>query len=706
MASRKTTTKQVQKKEHHVTLKARLTLLFAVCTAILAGISICIGCLTSYNGLLENVNRDLQSIGQTADVAITNSLKGTTDLAAQAQNLDYTSGDQAVILAALNSFAKESGFEAAGLVDASGNIQSTDTVLNKASLAGDTYLKKAFAAPVGTASMGTTVSDGNEDVFVPVFVRINYAGYVAVLRLPGTYYSDIIANIRVGDSGNVFILDDTGAMIGNMRPAMVSSRQNLIEEGKTDATKAEAAALYSKMIAGESGNGRYAFGGVERVCYFCPVSGSEGIFLGAVAPIVEMTSAIQKIIIAMVGSVLLCAVICSFIMYYRVANITKPITACASRLSLLAHGDLHTEVPTTKATDETGILLNALNMTMENLRGIISGISQDLAEMADGNLALTERAAFEGDFSQLSTSIGTILTSLNTAMEQINKASDQVSGGADQVSAGAQALSQGATEQASSIQELSATITEVSVKVKDNAKSAEQAKDQSAGAAAAVVQSNDHMKEMITAMKDINTKAEQISAIIKTIDDIAFQTNLLALNASVEAARAGAAGKGFAVVAGEVKSLAGKCSDSAKNTAGLIAQTVEAIGTGVNIANETERAMAEVVTRSQQVTALIDTITAASNEQATSIAQINLGVEQISSVVQTNSATAEESAAASEELSGQAQLMKSLVSHFELRGEPSASEQAREQAPGRPAAHPPIPAETLKMPSTVGTDKY
>ncbi|MEG2769394.1 MAG: methyl-accepting chemotaxis protein, partial [Oscillospiraceae bacterium] len=245
--------------------------------------------------------------------------------------------------------------------------------------------------------------------------------------------------------------------------------------------------------------------------------------------------------------------------------------------------------------------------------------------------------------------------------------SEQVASGSDQVSSGAQALSQGATEQASSIEELSATIQAVSNQIKDNANNAKMASELSSMAGKEVQNGNEHMQSMIVAMEDISSTSNKIGKIIKTIDDIAFQTNILALNAAVEAARAGSAGKGFAVVANEVRNLAGKSAEAAKNTTSLIESSINAVANGTKIADETAMSLKVVVEKSNLVLQKVEEIAEASAEQANSVVQITTGVDQISAVIQTNSATAEESAAASEELSSQSQMLKDLVGKFTLR---------------------------------------
>lgn len=312
-------------------------------------------------------------------------------------------------------------------------------------------------------------------------------------------------------------------------------------------------------------------------------------------------------------------------------------------------------------------LADALNLAAGDLRGIIEYLSKTLGEISKGNLDIENDMEFKGDFIEISRSVDEILNSLNIMMSDMTKASEQVASGSRQVSDGSQALSQGSTEQAGSIEELTASITEVGAQTKQNAINASKANEFSIAAKEDAVVGNSQMQKMLSAMTDINDSSSNISKIIKVIDEIAFQTNILALNAAVEAARAGQHGKGFAVVAEEVRNLAARSANAAKETTDLIEGSMSKAKDGTKIANQTADALTKIVDGVEKAAALIGEIATASNEQATGIAQINKGIEQVSKVVQTNSATAEQSAAASEELSSQAELLKEMVSKFKVK---------------------------------------
>lgn len=294
-------------------------------------------------------------------------------------------------------------------------------------------------------------------------------------------------------------------------------------------------------------------------------------------------------------------------------------------------------------------------------------------KLAQGELDINIDIDTKDEIGQLGKAFAIMSDNLNEVLTNISAASEQVASGAKQVSDSSMALSQGATEQASSIEELTASIEEISAQTNQNAASANEANMLAETARANAIQGNEQMKDMLNAMEEINESSANISKIIKVIDEIAFQTNILALNAAVEAARAGQHGKGFAVVAEEVRNLAARSANAAKETTDMIEGSIKKVDGGTKIAKDTADALNEIVDGVAKVAGLVSDIAVASNEQAAGISQINQGVMQVSQVVQTNSATSEESAAASEELSGQAELLREQVSRFKLRKNRSKS---------------------------------
>jgi len=479
--------------------------------------------------------------------------------------------------------------------------------------------------------------------------------------------SDFSKAITVGETGRAYILNKNGTTIGAYDDSIVESAENVQELAKTDKSLEKLALIEADMTAGKSGVGEYTYGGKDKLIAYTPINGTEGWSLGIGIVRLEYTQALTDSVMLTSVLTLIGITVAIALSIFMASRIAKPIVLSVKRLQQLAEGDLITPVPTTKAKDETGLLLSATKQTIDSLNEIVSDITEKLDAMANENLDLVVDKNYPGDFEPLEVSLKQIISSFNNIVTNIKQAASQVESGSSQVASGSQSLSQGTTEQASSLQELSATIAEISSQVKQTAMSSAQANTLATSVGTEIQTSSELMGELVEAITKISESSEQIGHIIKVIDDIAFQTNMLALNAAVEAARAGAAGKGFAVVAEEVRNLAAKSAKAARDTTALIEGSIESVEGGTKIAGVTAKSLGDVIVGAEKIINLISEISKAANEQAGSIAQVTQGIEQVSGVVQTNSATAEESAAASEELTGQATMLNEVVSKFKLR---------------------------------------
>jgi methyl-accepting chemotaxis protein len=295
----------------------------------------------------------------------------------------------------------------------------------------------------------------------------------------------------------------------------------------------------------------------------------------------------------------------------------------------------------------------------------INKISDLLEKVSQGDL--TVRANLLSDKDVLGKSLTNMIEQLRKLFDEIDLSSDRVTLGASQIADGAQTLANGSTQQAATLQELSASISDISDKSEQNAQLTGNASTLALEIMKKAEKGSGQMEHMISAVNEINQANQNISKVIKVIDDIAFQTNILALNAAVEAARAGEAGKGFAVVAEEVRNLAGKSAQSAKETGVLIANSMEKAELGTKIANETAESLSEIVDGITKSTNIITEIAQSSDEQTVAVGQINTAVTQVTDVVQQNSATAEESAASSQEMSDQSGQLKSLIEKFQIK---------------------------------------
>ncbi len=345
-----------------------------------------------------------------------------------------------------------------------------------------------------------------------------------------------------------------------------------------------------------------------------------------------------------------------------------------SGLDALANGELAIDVEVENPDEDTLEISqdfvqihSSLKTMVTAIRSYIDETSQILESLARRNLDVGIDREYLGDFAKMKTSINVFTEALNGIFEEIGSASHEIADGANEVSSIAQSLSSGSTEQASSIEEITASMSEISNQTRQNAERAQQAEGLASTVKVQAESGQKQMNEMLEAMQAINKSSNEISNIIKVIDEIAFQTNILALNAAVEAARAGEHGKGFAVVAEEVRNLAARSANAANETTQMIEDSIRKVQDGASIADQTAEALKSITSGVEEVNGIVRDITMASSDQAQAITQINEGINQVSDVTQLNADTAQRGAAASEEMAAQADMLQGAVESFKLR---------------------------------------
>jgi len=335
------------------------------------------------------------------------------------------------------------------------------------------------------------------------------------------------------------------------------------------------------------------------------------------------------------------------------------VEECENRLRALG---LETDVAKFAGTFKQG--MGAIEETMTEVHAYVGEIEEVLSQVSAGNLTRTISMDLIGEFDSIKNSVNSIVARLNETVTDITFVADGVSAGSAQLAQNSMDLSEGVTQQMTAIEEMSEGISLVNMQATDNSKNAKKASDLALISKDNAEAGNKEMSHLLDAMERINVSSNKISQIIKTIDGIAFQTNLLALNAAVEAARAGEHGRGFSVVASEVRSLAARSAEAAKQTEDLIQESIDNVQEGKQAATDTAESLGKIVRNVLDVSEVITEILQSSSEQTGAITGISGDLSQISLSVQNSAATSEETAAAAEELDSQVMMLKEKLSFF------------------------------------------
>jgi methyl-accepting chemotaxis protein len=289
-----------------------------------------------------------------------------------------------------------------------------------------------------------------------------------------------------------------------------------------------------------------------------------------------------------------------------------------------------------------------------------------LEKMAEGDMTVSLDIDTKDEVGRMAAALNQAIEKLRSTLEEVTQGAMHASSASQQLASASQAIASGAQEQAASLEETSASLEEITATVRQSADNARQASQLASGSRDAAEQGQGVVSNAVTAMAEINAASAKIADIIGTIDEIAFQTNLLAVNAAVEAARAGEEGRGFAVVAAEVRSLAQRSAEAAKQIKALIQDSLRKVERGTDLVNKSGETLHGIVSSVKRVTDIVGEIAAAAGEQSTGIEQVNTAMTQMDQVTQSNSAQTEELSSTAESLSDQAHGLMELVKTFTL----------------------------------------
>lgn len=492
-------------------------------------------------------------------------------------------------------------------------------------------------SPVYSNAKKTTVTGG----YVLEYNMASTALVDGVKAQAGVEATVFAGNTRIATT----ILDETGnRAVGTKMADNVAQR--VLEQGEV--YTAEAQVLGNNLQV-----------------YYEPLKNSGGEVLGALftgMPLEAIDQRFLKSVAAVSGTALALAIIIVLLVVYILRKyVFKPLAQVSAVMQEISSGNLHTEHVKLKRDDEFGDLARDMNIMVTQLQTYIDDITKKVSAMAEADYTVRTGVDYIGDFGPIDEALKNIRTNMGSMFATLNDSAEQVYSGSMQMSQTAQLLAEGSATQAGTIEELSASIEEIATNVNESAENIQQMSKLYTTVDQRIDEQDRHMDDVLTAMRDIEENSAKIQNIIRTIEDIAFQTNILALNAAVEAARAGASGKGFAVVAEEVRSLAAKSAEAAKETTELISSTISSVEKGSDVARSAADAIKEVVELSRQTEAIIEDVSQKSEEQAESLRQVTVGLDQISSVVQQNSASSQESSAASVELSTQSFALRDVI---------------------------------------------
>ncbi|GAK69156.1 putative methyl-accepting chemotaxis protein [Agrobacterium rubi TR3 = NBRC 13261] len=511
----------------------------------------------------------------------------------------------------------------------------------------------------------------------------------------------MIRSVDAGNEGYAFLVNKDGKILIHPDEAMVN--KTLTDLFPVATPKISQAVSQTQI------------GDADKITSFIPVPGLPGVEW-SVGLVIDSNTAFASIsqfrIAAVVATILAVAGMIAFLAFLVNSLVIKPVTQMTSAMDELAAGNLNAAIPGQERTDQIGSMAAAVAVFRTNaqerlrlegdaeqtrnlseherserertatkdaadIQFAVNALAEGLAHLSDGHMDYRINTPFVAHIDRLREDFNGSISKLNAALVTVGQNARAIDAGASEIRQSADDLAKRTEQQAASVEETAAALEEITTTVKDSAKRAEEVGRLVARARANAEQSGVVVGDAVKAMEGIEQSSSGISKIIGVIDEIAFQTNLLALNAGVEAARAGEAGKGFAVVAQEVRELAQRSANAAKDIKTLISASTTQVESGVSLVGNAGKALETIVAEVQEINQHINAIVLASREQSTGLQEINTAINTIDQGTQQNAAMVEEQTAASHGLASEAAALNDLLAQFKLANGRSSNSYSR-----------------------------
>lgn len=472
--------------------------------------------------------------------------------------------------------------------------------------------------------------------------------------------NDVISSINIGKNGMAFMANREGIVTGHPDQSVVLAGSTLLElsGGNQEAS--------SRVTTGETGATEFSIDGEKMLVAFSPIRGTQWSLMIQV-PKADYNYLINSAMLLAAAATLAVLVISILLVLRLSRSISRPVKSVTSRMVALSDGDLHTEVLPVDSGDEMEVMNQTLGETVESINRYISDIQRVLTQIAGGNLDTESQVDYKGDFALIQHSLREIISSMNGTILGFQSAASRLTGMAEEMKGQSAQLYQASMEQNESTEELVQEVSNVKERLANVTESTGQTRSKTEEIAQRIDEANTQMASLSGAMDDISGNAQEITKIAKAIESIAFQTSILALNASVEAARAGVSGKGFAVVANEVKELAAKSAEAAKNATEMVGSTSSIIQTGVELTANTADSLRAISEVSAQINVIADQLVTAVESQEGALASMEGRIEVISSAANRNLQNAAQTEQSSGMLADEAERLQSHVRRFRLK---------------------------------------